>query len=199
MKFNDPLADKIQWDSIATLYTSFHSKSVVPVNKQQLALRPSRRFYVLCGLFFSTAMLCLYLFYSPGATIDWGAIQSPILKALLPGVIILLFLCLGGIAFSRGRHYTLFDKRRGSFYTQGKETAAIPLKQVHALQIILVKYYNPNTRLRNATTHELNLVLENGKRINLLTERSHRIALQSATYIAEFLHIPIWDATTLPT
>jgi len=72
------------------------------------------------------------------------------------------------------------------------------LEKVHALQIIAELCSNETERGRRTKTYhsyELNLVLEDGKRINVIDHKSQDRLREDAGTISAFLDKPIWDAT----
>jgi len=95
-----------------------------------------------------------------------------------------------------------FDKRTGYFW-KGRVTPADRFRQrdgerktrldrIHALQII-----SELCRSRNSSyySHELNLVLVDGKRINVVDHGNLPKLQEDAEILARFLGTPIWDAT----
>jgi len=72
------------------------------------------------------------------------------------------------------------------------------LEKVHALQIIAEICSNKTERGRRTKTYhsyELNLVLEDGKRINVIDLTNQDRLRKDAGTLAAFLDKPIWDAT----
>ncbi len=70
-----------------------------------------------------------------------------------------------------------------------------PLESIRAVQAIKGKW--SSSRRRNNSEHpnyEMNLVLENGDRINLLSNTHAEAIKVEARQLSEFLEIPIWDA-----
>ncbi len=72
------------------------------------------------------------------------------------------------------------------------------LEKVHALQIIAEKCSTKGERGRSGTpyhSYELNLVLEDSKRINVVDHGDQDSLRKDAGTLAAFLDKPIWDAT----
>ena len=72
------------------------------------------------------------------------------------------------------------------------------LEKVHALQIIAELCSNKTERGRRTKTYhsyELNLVLEDGKRINVVDHGDQDSLREDAGTLSAFLGKPIWDAT----
>jgi hypothetical protein len=68
----------------------------------------------------------------------------------------------------------------------------VRLELIHALQIV-AEYI----RGKNGDYHsyELNLVLKNGNRINIVDHSCRKKLTEDVEVLAEFLGIPLWDAT----
>lgn len=96
----------------------------------------------------------------------------------------------------------MFDKGRGSYY-KGKEPNSDPggvhdaknsciISEIHALQIISERIAQKNGSYRS---YELNIVKNDGKRLNVTDHGNKKRLLEDANILAQFLDIPVWDAT----
>lgn len=66
----------------------------------------------------------------------------------------------------------------------------IPLSSIYAIQIIPERVSNKNYAFRS---YEINLVLDNKKRVNLV-DYSDIIAIEeSSKKLSEYLGVPVWD------
>jgi len=86
----------------------------------------------------------------------------------------------------------LFDVNRG-FYTKGWfDAGLVRLDEIHALQLI-----SERCRGRNRTfySYELNLVLEDGQRVNVVDHGDLAQLQADARTISQRLDVPVWDAT----
>jgi hypothetical protein len=97
----------------------------------------------------------------------------------------------------------IFDKQKGAFCKvlwKGNSSSEImitdakniklnlPLARIHAIQLIFVFFSEfPDD-------YQINLVLDDGERINLMTFQDANRARLDANKIATFLGIPVWDA-----
>jgi|SaaInlStandDraft_1057018.scaffolds.fasta_scaffold35705_2 hypothetical protein len=97
-----------------------------------------------------------------------------------------------------------FDKKRsvfwkGWFRPANNGSKNVPIQSIHALQIIseqcsTSKSSQTGTRYRS---YELNLVLDNGTRINLLDQKWLAQLQKDAIALASFLDVPLWDMGSL--
>ncbi len=90
-----------------------------------------------------------------------------------------------------------FDKELGYFWIGEPESAfedgkfvgkGCHLSEIHAVQLI-------QGSLRYDINYEVNLVLENGRRINLIGHINRTALYDDAQELARFLRVPMWDAT----
>jgi len=70
----------------------------------------------------------------------------------------------------------------------------VPITQIHALQIIREKVITKNA---NYNSYELNLILKDSSRINILDHWNYIIIKENSEQIANRLWVKIWDITTL--
>ncbi|WP_169852907.1 hypothetical protein [Anaerohalosphaera lusitana] len=145
------------------------------------------------------------------------AITSPLifgltsdnLKGAIPVIVIfaipcILLISVGFWAFWYYSRPMVFDKRSGLYHRgklkstaygkrQKKDEKAIPLDDIHALQIIPKLVRDESDYCYN---YELNMVLKNGDRKNLLNVDRLKHVMPEANRLASFLEIPAWNAVT---
>lgn len=82
-----------------------------------------------------------------------------------------------------------FDKEQGIFYKgwrlnkKTNKKTFVRLEEIHAVQL-----------LENRAGAELDLVLKDGSRIAIITNRSKRQMSIDGELISKFLGVPVWDA-----
>ncbi len=67
-----------------------------------------------------------------------------------------------------------------------------PLSRIHALQLIAERCHGKN---QSYYSYELNLVLDDGQRINVVDHGNCNALREDARALAAFLGKPVWDAT----
>ena len=121
---------------------------------------------------------------------------------VFPGLLLPLFLLvLGGFGLYNALMPNIFDKRLGLFYQSYRKprlhTKAsehknwIALDTIAALQIVEERVRTKNSSYKS---YELNLVLEDGERFNVIDHGNYERIKDDAKTIADFLGIPYWDA-----
>ncbi len=104
---------------------------------------------------------------------------------------------------ARNNKFTI-DKMSGSYY-RGKELKRIhsqgieqqgKLDDVYAIQLIneRIQSSSSNGRSSTYTSYELNLILKDGSRVNVMDHGDAEDIEFSAKSLAGFLDVPIWKA-----
>lgn len=83
----------------------------------------------------------------------------------------------------------VFDKRNGVYWKGHVQALArtTPLHAIHALQLV-----SEALNLNTFVSWELNLVLKEGRRINVVDYGDWTAMLADAEKLADFLHVPLW-------
>jgi hypothetical protein len=128
--------------------------------------------------------------------------SSPGAETIIPLFIGLIFAVAGGYMLCLQMLPIVFDKREGLFWRKQKPISALSLndatkncarlEHIHALQIVAEYVTGKNS---GYFSFELNLVLKNGKRINIIDHSIKQKLDRDAKLLSDFLKIPIWDAT----
>jgi hypothetical protein len=196
---NDPLALETDWRPAKSGGASFRTHKLVAVQPDRIEFRASlgaKMFYLL------------FLFIGLGVTIGsvgWRlhsgrfAFDSTTILPLLFG---LVFFTAGGCMYYFGTAPVVFDKRTGFFWRGRKAPHAVfdkrtlknfaELERIHALQL-LSEYCGG--RKNSYYSYELNLVLKDGARLNVVDHGNKRRLREDADKLSGFLGKPVWDAT----
>ncbi len=137
-------------------------------------------------------------------------------------IMVFLLLLLGIVAICTGHTMSMgvkdaiiFDKEKDCFYVQRKQTGGVfrrtkkfPehmgfISNIYALQILKGSVKQMPLRIKRFKPshviyihYELNLVLKDGSRVNI-TDNSDYSGIQiTATQVAKFLNVPVWDQTS---
>lgn len=123
-------------------------------------------------------------------TIRAGSSGSDRVFLLLPVVAGFLF-CLIGLVKLAQKRRLIFDRAAGVFRREGYPGIEVPLDQIKAIQIISKTSGAIGGRFRS---HELNLVLKSGDRVNVVDHGSVGKIREDAEKLARFLGVQVWDA-----
>ncbi len=200
-QIGDPIAEQISWRPAKGGGNNIRTFKLVKVNLNRVEFKTTVG-AVIFSLIFALPGLGLLILLVPN--VDWSAVDMGIAIGLFLG---LTFASLGGYMFYLQMIPIVFDKQAGLFWkgrrpqawTRTQEATAkyTPLELVHALQIVAEYVSGKNSFY----SFELNLVLKNGNRINVVDHHKKNKLAEEAEVLAEFLGVPLWDATIsrLPT
>lgn len=196
-QFGDPIAEKTKWVPLKNGGTNFRTHELVLVNPDRMEFKAtslSKLCYLVFAIFgISFIILFLSTIPADGFSINMNSLISP-----LAG---LLFTAIGVFMFYKAATPIVFDKLNGLYWKGRKtlsevsdyeaSTTSARFETIHALQI--VSEYCRGSK-SNFYSYELNLVLKNGNRINVIDHGSYKKLRKDADTLAEFLGKPVWDA-----
>lgn len=190
--FGDLLAERTQWKPLKGGGASFQTHKLVSVQRDRMEFRAS-----------AGAILFALLFFLIGVGAAAGAFLSeeqPVWGLAFFG---LVFLSVGGGLLYFGSSPAVFDKRTGLFWKgrNGPDDVAdlkslkccVRLGEIHALQIIAEHCKGKSSFF----SYELNLVLKDASRINVVDHGSKDRIRADAAVLAKFLGKPLWDAAEM--
>lgn len=186
-QFNDSIALQTQWTPANSGSTSSScTHRLVMQGTQRCIFRSSweNTRFELSFLVAGIAVMLFSIYDKSGPELVIGLVLG------------LLFAVIGGF----GLYYTsqiVFDKSDGRYWKGRKQLKDIhalkivsntQLKDIHALQIICDESGDYNS-------YQLNLVLENAERINVLSHGDYEQLKKDVNELSMFLDKPVWDAT----
>ncbi|MCE0559313.1 hypothetical protein, partial [Motilimonas sp. E26] len=193
---DDPLAAKISWEPANPGGTNFKAQKLIQTNQQIVITK------TIGAMFFAL------VFTIPGLVA--AVIASPyyfITGELFLGFFLLIwgamFSSAGFFVLHKGKKFTL-DKAKG-IYFRGKafddfgndnRSQQGYLKDIHAIQLIAehIRTSSSNGSPSNYMSYEMNLVLKDGERVNIMDHGKGQDVDESAQRLGEFLAVPIWKA-----
>ena len=195
--FDDSVAMQTEWGPAKGGGANFGTHKLVTVNPSRLEFKAS----IGAKLFY-----LLFLFVGLGVLIGFSVkgISSGTLglnaDTVLPLVFGSIFALAGGGMFYVGTAPIVFDKQKGWFWKGRKapdrvfDKSAIKhlaeIGQIHALQLISEHCSGDKS---SYYSYEINIVLEDGRRINDVDHGNEKRIRADADTLSEFLGIPLWD------
>lgn len=197
--FNDPLALETEWSPAKKGGASFGTHRLHSVGPTRMAFRPTRGAMAFYSLFLIIGVALLTFFaVSMVSRSDGGTA----IRMTVPILIGLVFTVAGAGMLYTGIAPIIFDGHRGEFWKgrmapwearNNRELAAhTPIDRIHALQIISERV---STDDGSYTSYELNLVLDDGARLNVVDHGNLDDLRRDARTLASFIDKPVWDAT----
>jgi hypothetical protein len=197
-RFGDPVAEQTNWTPAKRGGANFRTRKLIMVTPNRIEFRAS----LAAKIFFSSFLLGgmgfavgVYLsHFSTGAF----PFDPDMLVPLFAGI---GFAILGGFLLYFGTAPIVFDKSRGFFCKGRKARDGVldsnpqehfaGLEDIHALQLISEHCRGSK---RSYYSFELNLVLRNGRRINVMDHGDCEKLREDAQTLSQFLEKPVWDA-----
>ena len=185
----DPVAGKTDWEPMGVKASGFLTHRLVRVHDRHWELRATPIAYLACLALFAISLFFLLFEILGPSRSGWSA--GGIIAALN----------FGAIAYNYRKRLQriVFDKDHGCFlggrkFQRNADHTSLanftPLDRIHALQLLTTKPFYGTGR----TSQELNLVLTDGRRINLLDLAKPATIRKFATDLGTFLNKPVWEA-----
>lgn len=197
-RFNDPLAEQIGWSPVNGGGSNFQTHRLVKLDYNRIEFKPTLGIKLFSGLFvvvgIAIPLFILYQDLENGNPIDSNQI-------LFTAVFSLGFVGAGSLFYYLKAKPVVFDKLSGlywkgrkkpehNFRTTGKQEG-IPFRDIYAIQL-LSEYIKGDKN--SYYSYELNLVLSNGERLNVIDHGKKSKIVEDANILSEFLNKPVWNA-----
>jgi hypothetical protein len=193
----DPVAMKTEWTTAGAAGTNLRTRRLVEAGPDRLEFRVSAGVilfvvFLLLQSLIPIALFGAFVYHAGLFTIEAAALCFGCLFYLVPSGLLLYYNTVP-IVFDRLRGYFWKGRRApDEGYDDIGVRKAARLTDVHALQIIAIlqrsgrgSYY----------MYELNLVLKDGSRLNVVGHRDQPGIRKEASTLSRFLGKPVWDAT----
>ncbi|MFB3919364.1 MAG: hypothetical protein ACE14U_04770 [Candidatus Velamenicoccus archaeovorus] len=197
--FHDPLAQATQWTPAVRGGANFCTHRLKKIDHTRLEFRPTFGmvvfclFFILFGLAF--AVLPLGSIYKQYGGFHWSMLPAPLFG--------LFFSFLGIAIFRMSQCPVVFDMKRGGFCKgwagsgpagRRKGETFVDMSRIHALQVLSEYCHGSKSSYHS---YELNLVLEDASRVNVVDHGDLRALREDAGVLGQFLGVPVWDVGTV--
>lgn len=195
-RLDDPVAERTDWTPAAPGGITARTHRLVKVSPVRLELRLTHEAWRFCLVFVFLGALALVA--SVGSISGTFAKMLPVWPFLVAGVV---FTGAGIILYRSLSRPRVFDMQ-DLWYWRGKRPEhreaveqcvdSAPLDEVHAIQIL-----HEECQAKEATfsSYEINLVLHDGRRVNVVDHGALSHIRRDARSIADLIGVPVWDAT----
>jgi len=201
----DEVVNKTNWTPLVSGGISIKTRRLVKVGNDRIVLKTTARLYILFMLFIAVGCFTMFLaFYGEGN-------GNPILVFLIGLVLFMIGIYL---LLRQTKKITLDNHLKAMW--QGKENPAkminpsgidgyVSLNKLHAVQILKELVENDtsddesgfSTKNNDYFSYEINLIMNDGKRINIV-DNAHKQSINTQAYaIADLFKIPVWDACNI--
>lgn len=196
--FGDPVAEKIEWTPLKKDGSRFRTQQVKAIGPGRIEIVPTIGVIVLRLLMIVVELgVAAVLFHS--LLTDFQLHNSYVIWIIILALFASAF--FGILVFAKLFKKHIFDKQTGYYwvgkkgprqtYDFHKDKRFIELKQIHALQIIKERV---QTSKGSYDSYELNLVLKDLRRINVMNYGKLNKLRTDADSLSRFLNVTVWDA-----
>jgi hypothetical protein len=195
----DEVATKTSWEPAKGGGASFRTHRLVEIDPHRTEFRAVRGAIAFYGVFIAIGIVAMTIMFLATQGSSFSASPAGVIVPIAVG---LVFSAVGGTMIYVGLAPIVFDKRRGEFWkgrvapyeASNRENVKhyARLSGVRALQII-----RERCRTKNAAyySYELNLVMDDGSRLNVVDHGNLERLREDAERLGAFLGKPVWDAT----
>jgi hypothetical protein len=195
-KFNDPLALTIEWTPASRGGTNFRTHKLVEIDFSRVEFKAAAAARVFYSFFSVLGIGVAALFF-----IKFNSAGHLPTEQLMPVLFGAVFVVAGVLMFYFGTSPIVFDKGVGYFWKGRKTPQESPepgtikkvalLEDIHAIQLV-AEYVR--TGKSSYYSYEINLVLNDGKRITVIDHGNLKRIREDAGKLSQFLGVPVWDA-----
>lgn len=199
-QFNDPLALEVSWEPAQGGGSNFCSHRIKAIGSHRVCFKTS-----LMGLLFPCIFIVLGTIV-PIIFFGSGTGQEDMMFVAMPLIMGVIFVGVGGYLLWRWTRLRVFDRHLG-YYWKGAATLKphqlndkvehCRLFDIHAIQLISERCTSSSSDGRSSSyySYELNLVLNDKRRITVIDHGSLQYIRADAAELQRFLQVPLWDAT----
>jgi len=180
--FGDEVASKTGWEPMVSGFGCFSTRKLL-VNREvgEAYFKPG-----FCSIARGVLLLLfgalIWIFLCTGCLRPMGTVLSAALGTLLAG--------LGGVLlYIHCCTRTVFDFSDRTLRGRNASGGRLAFGSVHVIQLI----FSWNLRCGRASMYELNLVLKDGTRLNLVDHFNLARMREDAATLSELLDVPVWD------
>ncbi|MFY0674104.1 MAG: hypothetical protein JXQ87_11895 [Bacteroidia bacterium] len=188
--FKDDKAFQIDWEPLKRGGTNFKTHKLVFDESGDARFIPTSGIYLSSVLILLGAIVASVIFYS----------KNIFDASLFPLVVVLVMVGFSVYSLVVNLKPRVFSPMNGIYYKgkrpKGGDTVSDKnyalLADIYALQIIRERVSSGKSSF---TSYELNLVLKNGDRLNVVDHGKLKSIREESKQLADFLQVPVWDAS----
>lgn len=197
-RINDAVALQTEWRPLRGGGSNFKTHKLAEINFHRIEFKATVFSKIFSMIFLFTGLAVFFFFGLKEVDLNNPSFRFEIIFPVGFG---LIFTAIGIFMFNLFTKPIVFDKTYGYFwkgrkqpaqtYDYGKKKNSIPLSEIHALQIIS-EYVSGSKS--SYFSYELNLILKDGRRMNVIDHGKIAALREDAQKLAGFLGIPVWDS-----
>lgn len=199
-RFNDSVALQTEWNPAKSGGSNFRTHKLVSSDHHRMEFKPTLGTKLFSLIFVIVGIGVIVIYHIVGME---NSDMDPFWEMVFIHVFGLLFFGAGAGMYYYMATPRVFDKYASMYWKGHKKPDyiyniessknAVRFSDIHAIQL-LAEYIRSDKSSYHS--YELNLVLKNGERLNVVDHGSRSKLLEDARLLSEFLNKPIWDATS---
>jgi hypothetical protein len=196
-QLDDPVARQTEWTPAVRGGTNFRTHRLAEISPLRLELKPTFGAMLFCWVFIVMGLVPVGL--AVGVLPGRFASQFLLWLVLPIGLIFVVAGVWMYRSFSRPRVFDMQDlwfwrgKRPDSRDSVEDCKKSAPLDQVHAIQIV-AELCRGSRNSGSYYSYEINLVLHDGSRVNVVDHGNLKHIRKDARKIADLIGVSVWDA-----
>ena len=189
---DDPVAKLTKWDPLVTGGANFRTHKMKKVGFHSYVSAPTVGYHIFYGIF---------LLFGLGALVGaYFTIKESLLVVLMLSVMGVLFTAVGVYLGRKAHKPFTIDLDLGTFYRgrsydpydDNAEGDSGSIRDIHAIQILVERVSGDKSTY---PSYEINLVLKDGRRVNVMDHGRHKRISEEVNLLKEVLDVPVWDTT----
>lgn len=188
--YNGPIGEKLSWRPVKVGGANFKTKRLVSENVNRIVFKPTIQMYLFSSIFIIVGLIVSAMWSSQQLSL---AIFGLIFVAIGFGI---LYFASIPVIFDKSLGYFWQGRKEPSVYTQGNNKSLTKLDEIQALQILSERVSgsrNSQGYSKSYNSYELNLVLKDGSRKNVIDHGNYQSLVDDANVVANFLNVPVWN------
>ncbi len=184
--FGDPLAMATQWGPAVNGGTNFCTHRLKAIDQMCMEFKTTFGMKLFCFFFIVFGavfgVIPLGAIYKQYGGFHWSMLMSSLFS--------LVFCIVGILIYYYSSQPIVFDRKRNCFIKGRKKEKYVELHKIRALQV-LSEYCSGNKS--SFYSYELNLVLEDASRVNVVDHGNLKALRDDANMLGQFLGVQVWD------
>lgn len=199
-KFNDDIALRTKWAPLKGGGSNFGTHKLIRANHSRIEFKATLGAKIF-SLIFLLVGVGIPLFIGMETYSTYGSLFRS--DFLFIGLIAMIFFAAGSWMYYSFSKPVIFDKTKGMFWkgwkapkrylSEGDSESSSRIGDIYALQIIPELIRSDN---KSYVSYELNLVLSDGSRMNVVDHGDLRQLREDAEILSKFLNVMIWDTVS---
>jgi len=200
-QFNSPIAEKTEWTPLKQGGTNFRTHKFYK-ESGSAQFKATKGSLLFSSVFMALGLIVPVLMMTPAIKSGSSSEPLPFIMSFVP----LLFFFAGVFLFRVSTKPIIFNKTTGYFWkgrlkkNESPEQKALKeycrLREIVALQIIseYVRSSSSSSSGRSSSfrSYEINLILEDASRLNVIDHGNKIKLLEDAEALASYLGVPVW-------